>query len=714
MSSATPMTPIAVERLRAALRLAVPGFPDTAADESDFLLTDPPALRAHLEAHLGEETGRVRVSGTLDRRLVLVERLDGRWVIADLSGEPHSTRTWPARLDGHLALDSADSWTTLADLDEAAAQYFTRPAVTLAALYHPETFPLPRFPLGISDLARAARSTLLGEVRLLDMQLGVTMDDLINDITDTAPDIVGVSVTFGQHDLLTRLLDVVFHLPAPPLVIAGGSLTARNERLLLERYPDLLIARGAGEPTMRDLLAHWHGELEREQIQGIGFTGAARGGGLQLARRRTATVPNREQSDILPELDLLPATFQHDGVAQLECSRGCISACSFCPRGHKGQWSGGEPSALPWLLGEMSRIFDRFPHVSRTIYSVDEEFVGGAPDAVPRALDLAHTFHDAGFRWETSCRIEQVCNPAHGSAWHVERAAMWRQLVDLGLRRCLFGVESGVDSVLTRFNKDSTAEQNALAVRTLSALGVPTRLTYITFDPLMSADELAQSHAFQGRTDLLLRPLPHLPVEEIVEGVRDPGFVAEHATGRPLHSGISYMLVSMECLIGAAYTREAEKAGLTGAARPSMGRVDSRYLDPRIGEASAAAQLWIDRSFPFDYTLKSLEKVLDGAPRTSVRAARTVLKDSAYTVLGGMLRAIDATEADDPTGRLAAEISSLLDAEFDRLRESVGEQIGTLTAALPARHADRLTAQYERWHSSTGWELINAADPCGT
>ncbi|WP_259316587.1 radical SAM protein [Kitasatospora xanthocidica] len=708
------MTPLAVERLREALRLAVPGFPDAAADESDFLLTDPPALRAHLEGHLADGSGRVRVAGTLDRRLVLIERLDGRWVVADLSGEPHSTRTWPARLDGHLSLDNASSWLTLAELDETAAQYFTRPAVTIAALYHPETFPLPRFPLGISDVARAARSTLLGEVRLLDMQLGVTMDDLIEDISSATPDILGISVTFGQHDLLAELLNAAFQLPNPPLVIAGGSLTVRNEALLLQKYPDLLIARGAGESTMQDLLAYWHGELDREAIQGIGFTGAARGGGLQLSRRRTPTTPNRAQADILPELDLLAATFQHDGVAQLECSRGCISACAFCPRGHKGQWSGGEPAALPWLLGEMSRVFDRFPHLSRTIYSVDEEFIGGGLDAVPRALDLAHTFHDAGFRWETSCRIEQVNNPAHDAKWHIERAGMWRKLVELGLRRCLFGVESGVDSILVRFNKDTTAEQNALAIRTLSALGVPTRLTYITFDPLMSADELAASYEFQGRTDLLLKPLPHLPVEAIVDGVRDPGFVAEHATGRPLHSGISYMLVSMECLVGAAYTRKAEQAGLTGAARPSMGRVDSRYLDPRIGEASGAAQLWIDRSFPLDYTLKSLEKVLDGGPRHAVRAARTVLKDSAYTVLGGMLREITAAPASGGTSGLTRGIASLLDREFDQLRDTVGAGIGALTTTLPARHADRLTEQYDRWNASTGWELINAADPCGT
>src|SRR5262249_23714818 len=161
--------------------------------------------------------------------------------------------------------------------------------------------------------------------------------------------------------------------------------------------------------------------------------------------------------------------------------------------------------------------------------------------------------------------------------------------------------------------------QNALAIRTLSALGVPTRFTYITFDHLMSLAELRASYAFQGRTDLLLRLLPALTVEEIIDGVRDDAFVADHATGRPLHTEISYLLVSMECLIGAAYTKRVQAAGLAGAPRPAMGRIDARFADWRIGRSSHHAQLWIDRNFALDYTLKSLEKVLDGAPRHTVR-----------------------------------------------------------------------------------------------
>ena len=136
-----------------------------------------------------------------------------------------------------------------------------------------------------------------------------------------------------------------------------------------------------------------------------------------------------------------------------------------------------------------------------------------------------------------------------------------------------------------------------LAIRTLSALGVPTRFTYITFDHLMTAEELQASYAFQDRRDLLLQPMPHLDVEEIVDGVRDENWVATHRIGRPFYTDISYLLVSMECLIGAAYTNQVQAAGLAGTPRPSMGRRDAEFADWRIGRFSHHAQLWVDRHF---------------------------------------------------------------------------------------------------------------------
>ncbi|MGH3929978.1 MAG: hypothetical protein ACRDTF_08385 [Pseudonocardiaceae bacterium] len=69
------------------------------------------------------------------------------------------------------------------------------------------------------------------------MQLGVSLEDIIERVAAGEVDILGVSVTFGQHDLMTRLLDEITSSDPDTLVVAGGSLTARNERILLARYP---------------------------------------------------------------------------------------------------------------------------------------------------------------------------------------------------------------------------------------------------------------------------------------------------------------------------------------------------------------------------------------------------------------------------------------------------------------------------------------------
>lgn len=662
--------------------------------------------------------GRFSLTGGLDRRLLFAERPAelGGWVVADLSGRPHTTRVWPAWTAGRARLAEPDRWLSVAELTSDAADRLARPRVLLTSLYHPEWFPLPRFSLAIHDLARAARLTLMGQVQLIDMQLGSSVDDITQWVHDHSPDVVGISATFGQHDLMTDLLDRLHRMPVPPIVLAGGSLTVRNESLLLERYPKLLIARGAGEPTIADAMAHFHGDVDLGSIRGIGYHGAPRGRTVMLGSRprHTAVQPNRLQDDFLPELDLLDATFARNGVAQLEISRGCTSHCSFCPRGHKGSWSGGSTDGLSWMLAEIGAVADRHPAISRTLYVVDEEFIGRGPDAVDRAFEVAGTIDSAGFTWESSCRIDQVVRPDRDRAWHLERAAMWRGLLGAGLRRMLFGVESGVTSILERFAKDSTADQNALAIRTLSALGVPTRFTYITFDQLMTAEELAASHAFQARTDLLLSPLPELSVDQIVDGVADPGFVAEHTTGRPFYTEISYMLVSMECLIGAPYTRAVRAQGLAGREDPAMGRVEARFADWRIGVCSRRAQMWVDRHFALDYTFKSLEKILDGEPRRRVRDARVVLKDGSFRVLTGMLDLIRGYRPDVPDPGLDAAVAALLDTAVGELETVLSLAIEHVRAALPAASRQLLDREFTRWCDVEGWRLINANDPCGT
>lgn len=672
--------------------------------------TSPPAGLAAAIAQAVPGVAKVVVTGPVERRLLALrpEADSPRWLLADLSDRVHASRPWPWWADRDIHLDAPHAPVSWADLDERAAKRLTGPRLLLVGLYKPEVFPLPRFSLSVHDIARAARVHLTGAVDLLDMQLGTTVDEVVT--AATAPhgpaEVVGLSATFGQHDLLTELIEALLALPCPPMVLAGGSLSARNEDLITREYPEVIVGRAAGEPMIADVLDHWHHDLDRSRIRlasrprGTLPTGPA-------VRRKSA--PDTVLGHALPELDLLHQTLDHGGVAQLETSRGCTSACSFCPRGHKGSWHGDLPENLPEILRLLDDAYTAHPETARVLYLVDEEFVGDGPEAVARALDVAAIVHRAGFDWETSCRIDQVVRTDTDHAWHERRVRMWRELGHRGLRRCLFGVESGVDSILQRFAKDTTVEQNVLAVRTLSLLGVPTRFTYITFDPLMDLAELRATTAFQARTDLLLRPDPALSAADVVDAVRDPDYVAAHAAGQPLWTEIPYMLVSMECLTGSAYTRRAAAEHLTGAEEPSMGRVEVRYRDWRIGAASQHAQRWIDRNFSLDYTLKSLEKTLAGPTRSQVRSARTVLKAHAHDVLTDLIALIDRYDTSWTASEAPAAMRDVLTRHHQELRPAVTAVVTDLSGILPARSAHVLTAQHRRWQDRQDWELINPA-----
>jgi hypothetical protein len=174
------------------------------------------------------------------------------------------------------------------------------------------------------------------------------------------------------------------------------------------------------------------------------------------------------------------------------------------------------------------------------------------------------------------------------------------------------------------------------------------------------------------------------------------------------------MLVSMECLIGAPYTRAVQARGLAGQADPTMGRVEARFVDWRIGVCSRRAQMWVDRHFALDYTLKSLEKILDGAPRRRVRNTRVVLKDGSFRVLAGMLNLLETYGLDTSDSGLDAAVVTLLDTAVGELATTLSLAIEQVLPTLPTSSWRLLDREFTRWCDVEGWQLINVNDPCGT
>lgn len=644
---------------------------------------------------------KVIVNGTFDQRIVLIAN-GNEWEVAWLGECPLSSLPLPRWVYQELSGAAANPVFTVKRLSDRLVRRLESPRILLAALYHPEIFPLPRFPLGISDLAWALRREFIGQAELMDMQLGASVQDICRRIEEKCPDIVGISATFGQHDVLVDLMHRISNMSVQPLIVFGGSLCALDKEVIAERFSDSIICTGYGESTIRDVALWSLGEISSAEIRGVfsslddGTTNALQSGLLPT---------------VVPELDLLNDTLLAKGVMQIESTRGCTNACSFCPRQHKGRWAGFEPRDFQSILSEVESIYTRFPRTSNKLFLVDEEFMGSDSKGT-RALEMAQLLDSAGFRWETSSRIDQVYRERANREWSIQRIGVWRKLGRLGLNRCLFGIESGVRSVLERFNKLTTPMENTQGIRILTALGIPIRCTYITFDPLMTFEELTESYEYQGRTDILLCPLPDKSEEEIYDLVSDETQVQQVVFGQPLYSVISYMLVSMECLVGAPYLQQVEAAGLAREFQPSMGRRRTDFLDPRIGNMSEWSQRWIDRNFSLDYTLKSLQKISDQAMEHDILTARIAIKHSSYHLLGRMLTAVQSEwshlgpgDVLDP-GVLFPVFEDLVESSTASLRETLEPQIVELAESLEALKRPVLEREWDRWQVSQKWELI--------
>lgn len=121
------------------------------------------------------------------------------------------------------------------------------------------------------------------------------------------------------------------------------------------------------------------------------------------------------------------------------------------------------------------------------------------------------------------------------------------------------------------------------------------------------------------------------------------------------------------------------------------------------------------RNFALDYTLKSLEKVLDGQQRHLVRHARVVIKDAAFTLLGRMLDLITIHSPDLTNPKLLEDaFLQIMSEELAHLAQPISDAITATMRELSDEAASLLMREHQRWEQVAGWKLINAADTCGT
>ncbi|HSN68585.1 MAG TPA: radical SAM protein [Thermoanaerobaculia bacterium] len=287
------------------------------------------------------------------------------------------------------------------------------------------------------------------DVRILDLRMG---DDLVDELEDFRPDVVGITAYTVHVNVARRLFDDVKRWnPGVVTVIGGHHATLLPDDFLSPSIDAVVI--GDGVSAFREIVESIERGRPLDGIPGVAVPG---NGGLTTPGRRAP-----EELDGVPfPARALTARYRSryysewmKPLATIRTSKGCPYRCSFC--------------ALWKLTG--GRYLRRDPEkVVEELKTIAEPFVFFADDEslidTGRMQRLADLIRAAGIRKRYFL---------YGRADTIARSpallASWREI---GLERVFIGFEFTRDEDLRGIRKGSTVSDNEAAARILNDLGI--------------------------------------------------------------------------------------------------------------------------------------------------------------------------------------------------------------------------------------------------
>ena len=269
-----------------------------------------------------------------------------------------------------------------------------------------------------------------------------------------------------------------------PRIIAGGYFATFWGAQIMAAYPAIdAVVLGEGEQTIV--------ELVRAMQNGGPTTGVP--GTLYRRDGQVLCAPARP---LLADLDRLPfpardyvrRSYERHHVAGLYGSRGCCHKCTFCQISRFYRLSPGAPyrtRSAANIVAEIEQL--RHEHGIHNFLFVDDEFIEGSRRRTAVIRDLCHTIRrrelDVGFAIQYR-------------ADHGHQRDLLIALKGVGLSTVFIGVESGIDSVLARYEKGITRRTITTALAVARELELSLIVGYILFDPDTTFDELRANVAY--------------------------------------------------------------------------------------------------------------------------------------------------------------------------------------------------------------------------
>lgn len=345
--------------------------------------------------------------------------------------------------------------------------------------------------LGLGYMASCLRVEGLS-VLIVDLTINDwTLNHSLEEISQINCSLIGVSIPFQEAakealDFISKLRKVC----KDTHITIGGIYPSFSYREIMDLCSAIdTVVLGEGELTIVELVKAVLKGGDYTKVSGIAYRDD---NSIKTSTPRSL-IPNLDNIPF-PARDTLDVILNKYGFASMITTRGCYGRCNFCSVDPFFSTFGPKYRLRSWenVIEEMNFLYTNYG--VRNFMFNDANFIGGKGRGFDRAKKIAEEILRR--KWDIEFRIQCRVNDIDED--------LFTLLKEAGLTRVYLGIESGSQTILDRFQKDATVEENLRAIEILSKLEIFMSLGFIMFDDKINTKELNENLAFLQRVKAIV------------------------------------------------------------------------------------------------------------------------------------------------------------------------------------------------------------------
>jgi radical SAM superfamily enzyme YgiQ (UPF0313 family) len=373
------------------------------------------------------------------------------------------------------------------------------------------------------------------EAQVLDTAtLPLPFSDILTQIKDFSPDVIGISPTLSSMKNCLSLAMELKQWASSPMVVMGGHHATLCAEEILQHESDVdVIFLGEAENSLVSFLDCRQNKTCFEDIHGIGF----RKEGCVKITGPSAISYDLEQISTSHHCILSDLKEKHSFVGTtIQSSRGCPYQCSFCtspiffengPRYRK--------KSVKHVADQMEKVCREFD--IHLFNFTDDLFLPASNLYKKWGMAFAHELIQRNLPVAFSVMLRS-------DIFQPEFTGVIQNLQRAGMHQVLIGMESISRSSLEKYNKGTSVQHYHSAIRYLEELGIHLVPAFINFNPYLTRADFIGNITFLNEivhAPVLFPFTSHLtvfPQTPMVELLQNDNLLIEY--DRPYLNGFSY------------------------------------------------------------------------------------------------------------------------------------------------------------------------------